>query len=344
MNIAYIVPALVNKGPVLVVKDLVDTMIAHGHQCTVFYFDEKTEITIRCSTVRIRFFEKINFSNFDIVHTHGIRPDLYAFLFKPMRCRTKLISTLHNYVIQDLSSQYNRLVGYVFGNLWMMLLCRHNKVVVLSKHAIEYYHTWFSYKKLAFVYNSRQINNLSLSSAELSELKAFKKNDFLIGANALLTKRKGIDLLIRALTYLPGYKLFIVGEGIEKNNLIKETEKYGFQDRVKFAGYKKDAYRYLSYYDVYAMPSRSEGFGLAHLEAAIIGVPVVVSDIAIFKEIYSENEVEFFHLEDIVSLADAIKRATGNFVKAKMLHRKYQECYSLEKFYEHYLKIYTSIL
>ena len=78
-----------------------------------------------------------------------------------------------------------------------------------------------------------------------------------------------------------------------KISLLDLADRLGVRDRVCIAGYKKNAYQYLPYYDIYVMSSRSEGFPLSLLEAMIYKRNIVCSDIPIFKEILSENEVTF---------------------------------------------------
>ncbi len=345
MKIAYIVPSLANKGPILVVKDLVKQMVKNRQQCSVFYFDEIREVEFDCPVLRIKFREKIDFSQFDIVHSHGVRPDSYLFWHKPCKTKTKFVTTLHNYVLRDFSSQYNPLIAYVCGNLWMLLLRRHGKIVTLSRDAMHYYRRWFSASRLDYAYNSRSISEKEvLNEEEKKEIVAFKGKSVLIGVNALLTFRKGVDLLIRALPQLPGHKLFIAGDGKIRKKLVRLALQSGVEDRVLFAGYRRNAYRYLDVYDIYAMPSRSEGFPLAMLEAAYKGVPVVCSDLAVFREIFTPDEVSFFKIEDVVSLAEAIRSATGNSAMAQRMHQKYLNCYSPEQFYQRYLSIYRSLL
>ena len=45
MKLAYIVPSLAQRGPVLVVFHLVQEMLAHGHECTVYYFGNKSNLS-----------------------------------------------------------------------------------------------------------------------------------------------------------------------------------------------------------------------------------------------------------------------------------------------------------
>jgi glycosyltransferase involved in cell wall biosynthesis len=58
-------------------------------------------------------------------------------------------------------------------------------------------------------------------------------------------------------------------------------------------------------------PSRYEGFGLPVIEALSIGIPVVASDIPVFREVGGE-EVEFFDPESATALAEAIDRAISS--------------------------------
>lgn len=345
MNIAYIVPALRNKGPIIVVKELVNLMLEKGHKCSVFYFDSIGNISISCPTYQISFFKSIHFNDFDIIHSHGIRPDAYVFFHKPLNSKTRFISTLHNYIFRDLSFQYNKLIAYSFGFLWILLLKRHNLVVTLSKDAMTYYLKWFKPSLLTYAYNTRSISIDSyLSFEEEKQIKDFKQDSLLIGVNALLTNRKGIDMLIKALARLPKYKLFIVGEGKSESNLRKLVNLYNVNDRVLFAGYHKDAYRYLLYYDIFAIPSRSEGFPLSLLEASAVGIPIVCSDILVFKELFTSEEVAFFELENIDSLVRAILYAENNVLLAKNIYQRYINNYSPKKFYERYINIYKSLL
>ena len=217
MNIAYIIPKRINAGPILVVQELVKQMILHGHSCIVFYFDEGQEINFLCPTKKISFSQRIDFNSYDIIHTHGLRPDLYIFLHKPINCKAKCITTLHNYVIPDFSYQYNKFIAYTIGNLWMICLTRHNKIVTLSKDAMQYYKKRFSTKKLTYAYNTRSISlSSSIAEEEKKEILDFKGDSILIGVNAALTDRKGVDQIIKALKKLPNYKLIIIGEGKSK--------------------------------------------------------------------------------------------------------------------------------
>lgn len=113
-----------------------------------------------------------------------------------------------------------------------------------------------------------------------------------IGTVKALTPVYGIDVLIRAFAAVRArllgtdpdlarhLRLLIVGDGPERKALERLTRELGIADDVEFAG-KAPHHRvptFLRRLDVYAALSRSEGFGVAVLEASACGVPVVVSD------------------------------------------------------------------
>ena len=345
MKIAYIVPKLANKAPIMIVQELVKQMTKHNHHCTVYYFDEGGTLEFPCETIHIpSFYAKIQFKQYDVVHTHGFRPDLYIYYHKPPKDNTLYISTIHSYILPDLSSQYNKFIAHTVGRIWLHCLKRQDKIVTLSKNATHYYQKWFSPKKLYWVYNTREITDLSpLPDTKIKNLSDFKKDSLLIGVNAMLSPIKGIDQLIKCLPYIPDYKLYIIGDGNIKSQLIQLSHDLGVADRCYFAGYQENAYKYLPYYDIYAMPSRNEGFSLAVLEAAIFKKNIICSDIPIFRELYSEKEVSFFEVDNLESLIKSIKEISASNNKGVQVYQKYISSYSPEHFYTNYLKIYQNL-
>ncbi len=99
-----------------------------------------------------------------------------------------------------------------------------------------------------------------------------------------LIKRKGNDLLIAALARILDmeWELEIVGEGPEKEGLLKEAEKLGFKDRLRLLGYLsgQELVDIYSSADIFILPTREDCFGLVTLEAMCCGLPVISSKYA----------------------------------------------------------------
>jgi glycosyltransferase involved in cell wall biosynthesis len=101
-----------------------------------------------------------------------------------------------------------------------------------------------------------------------------------VGRISRSERYKGFDEIIDILPTLPGDVVFLIaGGGDDVDRLQQKAMHRGVADRVRFAGLfaeeeKADLYNLA---DVYAMPSRGEGFGYVILEAMASGVPVIAS-------------------------------------------------------------------
>ena len=73
-------------------------------------------------------------------------------------------------------------------------------------------------------------------------------------------------------------RLMMVGDGPEKENAEKLCRELGIQDKVLFFGNSNEIDTILSYSDLFLLPSQTESFGLAALEAMANGVPVISSN------------------------------------------------------------------
>lgn len=211
---------------------------------------------------------------------------------------------------------------------------------------MDYYSHYLPAKKLTYAYNSR-LCDLSLKPKEDDErnILEFKRNSILLCSVSGLNHRKGLHQIIQALPFLPDFKYCIVGDGKERQPLQELAQTLGVADRVLFVGRKPAGFRFLQLADIFVMPSYSEGFPLAMLEAASMQKAIVCSDIPVFREIFSEQEIVTFELDNTNSLRDALITARREKEKlAANVHQKYLESYSPECFYRRHFKIYQSLV
>ena len=112
---------------------------------------------------------------------------------------------------------------------------------------------------------------------------------------ARLIPRKGVDLLINALSGLTGkpWHLLIVGDGPERIKLEKQAANAGLADRVEFLGDvdRSRIVQLLPSCDLFVLPSLAEGMSNAALEAMACGLPVVLTDTGGTHELVNENGV-----------------------------------------------------
>lgn len=96
-----------------------------------------------------------------------------------------------------------------------------------------------------------------------------------------LVSDKGVDLLLQALSLLPGRRLTIVGDGPEASALPWRAEEWKVGDRVTFTGPKRgeELARLMNAHRILVVPSHwAEPFGIVALEGAASGCTVVASD------------------------------------------------------------------
>ena len=73
-------------------------------------------------------------------------------------------------------------------------------------------------------------------------------------------------------------KLMLVGEGPEREKIEYQCQKLGITDKVIFFGKSNEIDKILCFSDLFLLPSQTESFGLAALEAMASGVPVISSN------------------------------------------------------------------
>ncbi len=131
---------------------------------------------------------------------------------------------------------------------------------------------------------------------------------------AQLTRRKGVDVLLEALTLLPEsperrYRLLVAGEGPERAPLQASAAALGLADHVGFLGRREDASDLLAAADVFVMPSRAEGLGIAALEAMACGCPVLATDVGGLGEaVVADRTGLLVPPDDAAALAAALQR------------------------------------
>ena len=144
-----------------------------------------------------------------------------------------------------------------------------------------------------------------------------------IGIVKSLAPEYGVDLLLRAFAGLcadadvraaqPACRLLIVGDGPQRDELIRLASQLGIAERTQFVGAVPHAEvpNWLHQLDIYAAPSRldSESFGVAVIEAGACGLPVVVSDAGGLPEVVVDGETGLVvPRDDVPALQAALRR------------------------------------
>lgn len=152
------------------------------------------------------------------------------------------------------------------------------------------------------------------------------KELLVIGCVGRLDAMKGHDVLLRAIAQVEGVRVVILGEGGERAKLSKLAFDLEVSDRLSLLGWVDNPRTYLPQFDIFAMPSRSEGFPLAVVEAMLAGLPVVATRVGSVAEAVIDGETGLLiDKDDINGLAAALRKLRDNVELRRRLGQRGQE-------------------
>ncbi len=290
--------------------------------------------------------KKVKKINPDIIHTHGLRPDYYASRF--LR-NYMLLNTIHNYPNEDYVFRYGKLIGNCIAYIHLNSLKKFDHLIACSytntKKFLKQHHL-----KTYTVQNGIDKNYFSV----VNEKMKYKLRDKLnLSKNKMLFVYAGkLSSLKDPLTLIKAFKkskinnkaqLIILGEGPlkEKCSKIANSEIYlrGKVDNVR---------DYFRASDVLVSASTTEGMPISVLEGMGTGLPLLLSDIQVHKEILNLNSNigDDFLVGNVDDLSNHFKNYLNYDVKNKGLEARkvLEEHFSAKIMSYSYQKIYRKLL
>ena len=99
-------------------------------------------------------------------------------------------------------------------------------------------------------------------------------------------------------------KLILIGDGPDRSECERLVRQLNLMEKVKFLGKQDGLVEILTASDIFLIPSQSESFGLAALEAMACGLPVISSSVGGLPELVAHNECGFIaEIGDIERMA-----------------------------------------
>ena len=237
----------------------------------------------------------------DVIHCHGIKPNLYSFL-ATRGSSIGLVSTCHLWT-------FNSMKEWLISALERCILHAIDRVVVVSDQMIPQLQRFGV--RADVIYNGVDVGLFRSPVSDFGREMNWCGRP-VIGAIARLAPQKGLQYLLRAAPEVlrdnPNALFVIVGDGPERRTLENEAADLGIRNAVCFLGVRKDIPELLSSMDVLAMPSLSEGLPMALLEAMAAGRAVVASRVGAIPHVI-QNRVNGIMLSpgDVGGLAVALR-------------------------------------
>ena len=136
-------------------------------------------------------------------------------------------------------------------------------------------------------------------------------DEIVIGTVANLRATKGYpDLLVaarRVVDRVPAARFVAAGRGPLETELREQQARLGLGDRFAFLGFRPDAVRVMSAFDVFCLPSHHEGLPVALMEALALGLPVVATRVGGVAELVTDGvDAVLVPAGEPAALADAL--------------------------------------
>jgi glycosyltransferase involved in cell wall biosynthesis len=249
-----------------------------------------------------------------------------------------LVFSIHNPMSED-SYRKNRLAL----PLEKLTYRKRHALISVSEDALRDFDRWVGVKGRAYIlYNF--INPAYLEAARVRDGVGRCVRMVAVG---MLKKQKNYFYLIEAFRQLEGrdISLDIYGEGPLRAKLQAEIDRHGLPITLK--GKRGDIYEVLPDYDLYVMSSSYEGFGIAPVEAMAAGLPALLSDLPVLREVSGGNAL-FFDPADPAALVDILDRILAGEVDLKALSaggiERATSCFQKDAYVEKLGAIYSELM
>lgn len=179
------------------------------------------------------------------------------------------------------------------------------------------------------------------------------RDSVVVGAACRLVDIKGLADLIEAMALLsPDFsnlRLEIAGEGPERENLEEQARRLGLMQRIRFLGWQREMGPVFRSWDIFAMPSLTEGFPMAALEAMAQGLPVVATSVGGLPELVEEGATGYLvPPSDAEALARGLRTLIVDTKRRQEMGmagcRRAHEQFSVDRMVAQVAAIYRSLL
>lgn len=249
----------------------------------------------------------------------------------------KIIFTVHGWAWNEPRNIFQKII--IAKLAWLTTLLSHKVICVSGGAAREAWSFPFVQNKIIVIRNG----------IKEFVLEARKNNVVLtVGTIAELHKIKGLDILLKAWQKFKekhDARLVIIGTGEEKDTLTRLTEELNISRSVEFRGFIDNARSHLSQFDIFVLPSRSEGLPFVLLEAGLASLSVIATRVGGIPEIIESGVTGvLIEPEDSeVLFSSLILLAENEDLRARLgsaLHESVKENFSFEKMIQETFSLY----
>lgn len=255
--------------------------------------------------------------NVDILHAHDFRTDLFGLAAK-LILRIPMVSTVHGWIENDLKTRMS-------VNVDKLILRSVEHVISVSNDTRMKLGEWATEQRCTVIPNALRIENYQCTRGDSLFRKThdIAEHEIVIANIGRLSPEKGqLQFLLVARELLKKYddiRIVIIGIGPDQDRLEQFVSENGFEDKAIFAGYRTDMNDVYKDIDLVVQSSFTEGMPNVILEALLMEVPVIATDVGGTKEVIVDGKTGVLvEPGDLDALLSAIKE----FLKNRSIHKK----------------------
>lgn len=287
----------------------------------------------------------------DIVHTFFETSDLWAGPIARFSGRPVLISSRRD---MGIARSLKHSLGYkLVRNMYDAVLAVSPQV---RNYSIE--HDGVKPAKVRTLLNGIDLEEfIPVECREVSRRKLkISESTPVVIAVANIRRIKGLDVMVEAATQVrqrhPDVLFLIAGKELEADYfqaLQIRVAQLGLEKNVKFLGARSDVFALLEMSDVFCLPSRSEGFSNALIEAMAAGLPSVATDVGGNREVLEDGKSGFIvDGEDAQALAQRLTTLLGDSALARSMGKRAQtvvrERFTIQGMMQGLVEVYDELL
>ena len=288
--------------------------------------------------------------NLEVLHVHYAIPHAYAaFMAKQMlkekKIPVKVVTTLHGTDITLVGSHptYKTAVEFSINNSDVVTAVSNNLKETTNrlftiKNDIKVIYNFIDSKKYDKIHNQK-CNRIAVAQphekilTHISNFRPVKRVEDVV------------EIFYRVQKEIPS-KLLLIGEGPERLKAEKLVEKYKLSNKVLFLGNSSEVSKILCYTDVFLLPSQTESFGLAALEAMAAKSAVISTNTGGLPEVNINGVTGYLSnlgdVDDMAKNAISILKDDSTLALFKENAREHTKRFSLENILPVYEEIYKS--
>jgi len=293
-----------------------------------------------------RLAEYIHRSNIRIIHSHNTIDYIYG-TFACMLSSARHVTTFHG---------YEKPQTWLQRKLITMVMKRAHAAIFVSEAQRDDYVKRYQITNPHVIYNGIDFDKFLANQIDLRKELGIPEEAYILGSVGNFVNRvRDQKLICNALSVAMKNKdfhfVFVGRRAPEHPEIMDECieicNKSGIGERVHFLGARSDVPSLLGSLDGYVYASNHDTFGISVIEAACLGMPLIINALPVFQEILQDCHVNFYPTKDSETLSDSITKLIDNVdsetEKSKCNATVVRERFSIEKYTENISRIYSRL-